>query len=74
MANASRKSMGPGTQGKGAGTGAMTDVPRDLVAENMVLSNRDKKGHGPDRGLDGKGVQVEQLQDTATHREDDGKL
>jgi hypothetical protein len=41
MANASRKSMGAGGHGKGAGVGAMTDVPKDLVEENMVLSNRD---------------------------------
>ncbi|WP_293857900.1 hypothetical protein [uncultured Alsobacter sp.] len=74
MANASKKSMGVGGHGKGAGVGAMTDVPKDLVEENMVLSNRDKKSHGPERGLDGKGTQIEQLQDTATNREDDGKL
>jgi len=62
MAKADRKHHGAGVHGKGDGTGAMTDVPADLP-ENVVLSNRDKKQHSAERGLDGKAVQNEQRQD-----------
>lgn len=68
MANASKKHMGPGAQGKGDGSGAMTDVPKDKIPENMVLSNHDKKLHSAERGLDSKAVQNEQLQDQAGNR------
>lgn len=40
MANASKKHMGPGAQGKGDGSGANTELQRDLVGENDILSNR----------------------------------
>lgn len=63
MANASKKHMGPGAQGKGDGSGAMTDVPKEMIPENMVLSNHDKKLHSDQRGLDSRAVQNEQLQD-----------
>ena len=63
MANAGRHGMHPGAQGKGSGSGAMTDLPDDVLGENAVLSNRDKAQHGDERGLDGKTVQVEQYQD-----------
>jgi hypothetical protein len=59
MAKADRKHHGPAVQGKGDGTGAMTDTPEDLP-ENAVLSNRDKKQHSDGRGLDSKHVQNEQ--------------
>jgi hypothetical protein len=55
MANADRKHHGAGVKGKGDGTGAMTDMPADLP-ENAVLSNRDKKLHSEERGLDSKHV------------------
>src|SRR3954468_7900570 len=42
MANASKKHMGSGMQGKGDGTGALTELPEGILEENMVLSNRDK--------------------------------
>jgi hypothetical protein len=72
MANASKTHMGPATQGKGSGTGAMTDLPDGALEENMVLSNRDKSRHSGERGLDGKAVQTEQFQDhAANHRRDD---
>ena len=61
MANASKKHMGPGAQGKGDGTGSLTNEP--AVPENMVLSNRDKKQHSDDRGQDSKWVQTEQRRD-----------
>jgi hypothetical protein len=68
MANASKKHFGAGAQGKSAGTGAMTDLPENLVEENMVLSNRDKANHPLERGLDSKQIQTEQFQDHAENR------
>ena len=63
MANASKNHIGPGSQGKHSGTGAMTDLPEGLVEDNMVLSNRDKKQHSHERGLDSRAVQNEQRQE-----------
>ncbi|MFD1746759.1 hypothetical protein ACFSE1_14890 [Rhizobium helianthi] len=63
MANASSKHMGASAQGKGTGTGAMTDIEKEKLNENMVLSNRDKAQHSRERGLDSKAVQTEQYQD-----------
>jgi hypothetical protein len=68
MANASRLKFGPGAQGKGAGTGAMTEVPDDMIEENQILKNRDKSRHPGERGLDSKAVQTEQNQDHAANR------
>lgn len=63
MANADRKHMGAGSQDKGDGTGALTELDADTLPENMVLSNRDKAQHSAERGLGGKAVLSEQLQD-----------
>lgn len=71
MANADRHKMGSAAQGKGTGTGAMTDLPDGILEENMVLSNRDKSRHNDERGLDSKMVQTEQYQDHAANREVD---
>src|ERR671927_698629 len=68
MANASKTHMGPATQGKGSGTGAMTELPDGVLEENMVLSNRDKSLHSDERGLDSKAVQTEQYHDHAANR------
>ncbi|EYD74870.1 hypothetical protein Rumeso_03511 [Rubellimicrobium mesophilum DSM 19309] len=68
MAHASRKHFGPGSQGKGDGTGAMTDIAPEDIPENIVLSNRDKAQHSDERGLDSKAVQIEQLQDNSVSR------
>jgi hypothetical protein len=68
MANASNKHMGSGTQGKGDGTGALTELPEGILEENMVLSNRDKSQHSDERGLDGRAVQTEQFHDHAANR------
>src|SRR4051812_22804706 len=65
MAKADKHSMGPGTQGKGDGTGAMTELPEGILPENRVLSNRDKSRHSDERGLDGRHVQTEQYHDHA---------
>ena len=74
MAKASKNNMGAGAQGKQAGVGAMTDVPADMIGENMVLSNRDKSQHPKERGYDGKRVQSEQLQDHSADRLDDDQV
>ena len=68
MANASKKHMGTGTQGKGSGSGANTEIDKDKIGENMVLSNRDKAGHSPERGLDSKTIEVEQFQDQDSNK------
>ncbi len=68
MAHASKKHMGPGSQGKGDGSGALTELPRDLIGENDVLSNRDKSQHSETRGLDGNQVRNDQRQDHAANR------
>lgn len=68
MANASRNSIGKGVQGKGAGVGAMTEAPEDMIEENMTLSNRDKSQHPKERGLDSRGVKNDQRQDHMSNR------
>ena len=68
MAKADKHTMGPGTQGKGDGTGAMTELPDGVLPENRVLSNRDKSRHSDERGLDSKTVQTEQYHDHAGNR------
>ena len=62
------KHLGPGSNGNGAGTGAMTDVQDELIGENMVLSNRDKAEHSRERGQDSKWTQTEQLKDHAANK------
>lgn len=71
MAKASKKHVGVGSHGKGAGSGAMAEIDRAKIEENMVLSNRDKARHPHDRGLDSKEIQTEQLQDHSANRSDD---
>ena len=68
MADASKKHMGAGPQGKGAGVGGLTVVPPEKIGENMVLSNRDKRGT-EQRGADGKGTQNDQWQDHEGNRQ-----
>lgn len=64
----SHKTMGAGAQGKGAGVGAMTELRDETVRKEQILSNRDKSQHTRERGLDSKGVQVDEYQDTAANR------
>ena len=74
MSKGGKKHFGSGAQGKGDGTGALTDLPKDKIGENMVLSNRDKSQHTDQRGMDSKRIQSEQLQDHAANRlEDDSE-
>ena len=68
MVAAGKKHVGPGAQGKGALAGTETEIPKDKIQENMVLSNRDKSQHPRDRGLDSKAVQTDQLQDHSGNR------
>ena len=68
MAHASKKKIGPGAQGKGAGVGGLTDVSKEKIGDNQVLSNRDKKQHSHDRGQDSRDIQNKQLQDSAANR------
>ena len=68
MANASKKHIGIGSHGKGAGVGAMTDIDKEKIGENMVLSNHDKARHSEERGQDGKQIQTEQYQDHSVNR------
>jgi hypothetical protein len=74
MANASKTRSGVGAKGKRAGVGAMTDVRKDMIKENMALSNRDKSLHPKERGLDSKEVQNEQLQDHEGNHFDDSEV
>jgi hypothetical protein len=68
MAHASRKHFGPGSQGKGDGTGAMSTIDTAAIPDNMILSNRDKAQHSEERGLDSKAVQTEQYRDHVANR------
>ncbi|MEE9986650.1 hypothetical protein [Agrobacterium pusense] len=68
MAHADRKHFGKGTQGKGAGAGAMTELDKGSIEENQILSNRDKKQHSKERGLDGAAIKTDQEQDHAANR------
>jgi hypothetical protein len=60
MAKADRKHVALGAQGKRSGAGAMSDLPRDDIGENTILSNRDKQQHTKERGQDSKRIQSEQ--------------
>ncbi|BCM17892.1 MULTISPECIES: hypothetical protein [unclassified Mesorhizobium] len=68
MASGGKKHMGRGSQGKSSGTGAKTTLAKDMVGENDILSNRDKKQHTEQRGLDGNRVKSDQYQDHAANR------
>lgn len=57
--------------GQKSGTGALTELDDDKVVKSQILSNRDKSQHGDERGLDGKGTQVDGYQDTASNRRRD---
>jgi hypothetical protein len=73
MANADKKHFGVGAQGKSSGTGGMTNIDKDVVGENEVMSNRDKARHPRERGLDSKATQVDQLNDNEANQSD-GKI
>ena len=62
------KHFGKASQGKGDGTGAMTELDKDLVGENDILSNRDKQRHCKARGQDGNAIKTDLEQDHAANR------
>lgn len=69
MAKGDSKHFGKGTNGKGTGSGAMTNVEEGILGDNQVLSNRDKKQHSKERGQDGNAIKTDQRQDhAADHR------
>ncbi|SFH95847.1 hypothetical protein [Bradyrhizobium sp. cf659] len=68
MPNGGKTHIGSAAHGKGAGTGALTDIAKDKVGDNMILSNRDKARHSDIRGMDGKFIQTEQYQDHSANR------
>lgn len=71
MADAGKHHMNPDGQGKGSGTGAMTELPDGMVGDNQILKNSDKAQHTNRRGLDSKAVQDEQEQDNPANRQAD---
>jgi hypothetical protein len=71
MARASKKRIGVGSQGKRDGSGALVDIDKKKIEENMVLSNHDKARHSQERGLDSKEIQTEQFQDHSGNRLDE---
>lgn len=68
MAKASKHHMSPDGHGKGSGSGAMTEIDKDMIGENMVLSNRDKSRHSGERGHDSKSVEIDQYQDSDNNK------
>jgi hypothetical protein len=73
MAHADKKHFGRGAQGKSSGAGAMSEIDRDRVGENAVMSNRDKAQHTRERGFDSKAAQIDQLDDNPANKSD-GKI
>ena len=72
MANASKRHIGEGSQGKKDGSGGMTSLDHSMVGENDVLSNRDKSRHSDARGMDGNALKTDQYQDHAANRRTPG--
>lgn len=68
MPHGGKTHIGSGAHGKGAGSGALTDIPKDKIGDNMILSNRDKAQHSDIRGMGGKFIQTEQYQDHSANR------
>jgi hypothetical protein len=59
----SKTSIGQGSPGKGAGTGANSEINPELLGGKQVLSNRDKAQHSAARGQDSKAIEGEQEQE-----------
>lgn len=71
MTKEGKKGVGPSARTKGSGSGAMTNIPDDMLGENDVLSNRDKASHSAARGQDGKRIQSDQYQSHAHDKQID---
>ena len=65
------KGVGPTTRSKGAGTGAMTDIPDGKLGENDVLSNRDKVSRSKARGQDSQRIQSDQYKSNVHEKQID---
>lgn len=68
MAHGDKKRFGKASQGKGSGSGAMSEIDKDVVGDNEILSNRDKQQHSKERGQDGNAIKTEQGQDHSANR------
>ena len=66
MARADKKHVGAGALGKGDGSGGLSGNTE--IAENKVLSNRDKALHSDESGQDSKWVQTEQRHESELHQ------
>jgi hypothetical protein len=51
-----------------SGTGAKAELVDEKGRKNEILSNREKAQRPPGRGLDGKGVQVDEHKDNPANR------
>jgi hypothetical protein len=71
MSKGGKKQVGAGAHGKGAGVGAKSEIQKEKIGDNMVLSNRDKSQHSDQRGMDSKHIQSEQFQDHSANRLDE---
>jgi len=58
--------------GQSSGTGAMTEIEDAKVRKNDILSNRDKAQRKPGRGLDGRGVLVDEYKDSPANHHPSG--
>ena len=58
--------------GQSSGTGAMTEIEDEKVRKDDILSNRDKAQRPPGRGLDGRGVQVDEYKDNPANHHPSG--
>lgn len=58
--------------GQSSGTGAMTELDDETVRKDAILSNRDKAQRLPGRGLDGKGVQIDEYIDNPANQRPSG--
>jgi hypothetical protein len=68
MSKGGKKQIGAGVHGKGSGVGAKSEIQKEKIGDNMVLSNRDKSQHSDQRGMDSKHIQSEQFQDHSANR------
>ena len=68
MAHGDKKHFGKASQGKGSGSGAMSELNKNGVGDNEILSNRDKQQHSKERGQDGNAIKTEQGQDHSANR------
>jgi len=59
--------------GQKSGTGAMTELQDEKVEKDTILTTRDKAQREAGRGLDGKGVQIDEYKDIVTNQRPEKK-